>query len=89
MSSHRCKDYYVDCDDGTRDKVCAVCGMKAKQAIAFFPLTNDLSASLTPTITAPKLRDTVTIHMDGDIDVYRDRLVEELNKAFRINLGSG
>lgn len=82
----KCNHQWINADDGSLDKICTICCKRAMQAVMALPVTADIMLPNTHPIT----RETITIHMGGDlgnVKVYKDELLEEINKSFKIQMG--
>lgn len=87
-TTDKCKHVWIVMEDGSLDKLCVLCGKKVKQMVSALPLT-DFTAPTVSTAAQPALRETVTIHMGGNlgtVDVYKDRLAEEINKQLNLSI---
>lgn len=88
MKLNGCDHKWVDMEDGSLDKFCVRCSQKAKQAVNYLPtLMNDADGAISQSVAKPVLRETVRINMGGNlgsVDVYKDKLLEEINKSLRL-----
>lgn len=86
----KCNHIFVDIGDGTRDKFCVICKDKAMQAAINLKVQQNAMesplAQKTESYSQPMMRETMTINVGGigRVEVYRDELIAQINKGFKL-----
>ena len=78
----KCVHKWIDMEDGSLDKICVKCSKKAKQAVAYMPLGQDMVAPSIEQLAPPNMRETIIINTGnsnlGKVAVYKDDLLKRV-----------